>query len=198
VCTLGATPALLCGPSTSPLDSSRAVRAGLKTRRFDAFSSNRSGRIILWAFDHGGPMRYGEAMIDEAVLAVLYLTAWEERGLTRVCKGIDWEAANRLHERGLIDDPKSKSKSVIFIEEGLALEKSISRYEGGRICRSFDRGRRAPRLRLLATPVPSIKLDKRVRPSVPTAADCRGLRQQVRSRQYFFDEGRSARQCRLG
>jgi hypothetical protein len=65
-------------------------------------------------------MRYDEALIDEAVLAVLYLTAWEENGLTRAWKGIDWEATNRLHERGLIDDPKSKSKSVIFTEAGLA------------------------------------------------------------------------------
>ena len=65
-------------------------------------------------------MRYDEALIDEAVLAVLYLTAWEEHGLTRAWKGIDWEATNRLHELGLIDDPKSQSKSVIFTEEGLS------------------------------------------------------------------------------
>jgi len=71
-------------------------------------------------------MRYDETMIDEAVLAVLYLTAWEEHGLTRAWKGIDWEAANRLHERGLIDDPKSKSKSVIFTEEGLALARAAA------------------------------------------------------------------------
>jgi hypothetical protein len=61
-------------------------------------------------------MRYDEAKIDEAVLAVLYLTAWEEHGLTRAWKGIDWDASNRLHERGLIDDPKNKNKSVIFTE----------------------------------------------------------------------------------
>ena len=65
-------------------------------------------------------MRYDEAKIDEAVLAVLYLTAWEEHGLTRAWKGIDWDASNRLHERGFIDDPKNKNKSVVFTEEGLA------------------------------------------------------------------------------
>jgi hypothetical protein len=43
-------------------------------------------------------MRYDEAKIDEAVLAVLYLTAWEEHGLTRAWKGIDWNASNRLHD----------------------------------------------------------------------------------------------------
>jgi Domain of unknown function (DUF6429) len=71
-------------------------------------------------------MHYDEAKIDEAVLAVLYLTAWEEQGLTRAWKGIDWDASNRLHERGLIDDPKNKNKSVIFTEEGLALARAAA------------------------------------------------------------------------
>jgi hypothetical protein len=69
-------------------------------------------------------MRYDEAKIDEAVLAVLYLTAWEEHGLTRAWKGIDWDASDRLHERGLIDDPKNKNKSVIFTEQGLTLARA--------------------------------------------------------------------------
>jgi Domain of unknown function (DUF6429) len=37
---------------------------------------------------------------------------------------IDWRASNRLHDRGLIDDPKNKNKSVIFAEEGLALARA--------------------------------------------------------------------------
>jgi hypothetical protein len=69
-------------------------------------------------------MRYDEAKIDEAVLAVLYLTAWVEHGQTRAWKGVDWNASNRLHERGLIDDPKNKNQSVIFTEEGLALARA--------------------------------------------------------------------------
>jgi Domain of unknown function (DUF6429) len=69
-------------------------------------------------------MRYDEAKIDEAVLAVLYLTAFEENSLTRAWKGVDWAATNGLHERGLIDDSKSKNKSVIFSEEGLALARA--------------------------------------------------------------------------
>jgi hypothetical protein len=69
-------------------------------------------------------MRYDKAKIDEAVLAVLYLTAWEEHGLTRAWKGIDWDASSRLYERGLIDDPKNKNKSGVFTEEGLALARA--------------------------------------------------------------------------
>jgi hypothetical protein len=69
-------------------------------------------------------MHYEEEKIDEAVLAVLYLTAWEEHGLIRAWKGIDWNASNRLHERGLIDDPRNKNKSVAFTDEGLALART--------------------------------------------------------------------------
>ena len=71
-------------------------------------------------------MRYDEAKIDEAVLAVLYLTAWEEHGLTRAWKGIDWSASNRLYERGLIDDPQNKNKSIAFTEAGLALARAAA------------------------------------------------------------------------
>lgn len=54
--------------------------------------------------------------VDEAVLAILYLTLHDR---VRAWKGIDWEAMNRLHERGLIDDPVGKQKSIVFSEEGL-------------------------------------------------------------------------------
>jgi uncharacterized protein DUF6429 len=69
-------------------------------------------------------MHYEEEKIDEAVLAVLYLTAWEEHGLTRAWKGIDCNASNRLQQRGLIDDPRNKNKSVAFTDEGLALART--------------------------------------------------------------------------
>jgi len=71
-------------------------------------------------------MRYDESKIDEAVLAVLYLTAFERDGATFAWKGIDWEATNRLFERGLIDDPKGKAKSILFTSEGLAKAKAAA------------------------------------------------------------------------
>ncbi len=71
-------------------------------------------------------MHYDDTKVDEAVLAVLYLTAWKDHGLTRAWKGIDWDVSNRLHERGLIDDPKNKNKSIIFTEEGLALARAAA------------------------------------------------------------------------
>jgi hypothetical protein len=46
--------------------------------------------------------------IDRAVLALLYLGLHD---VDRAWKGFDWEAMNRLHERGFISDPRGKAKS---------------------------------------------------------------------------------------
>jgi Domain of unknown function (DUF6429) len=54
--------------------------------------------------------------IDEAVLALLYLNLHDQY---RSWKGFDWNALNRLHERGLIENPVNKAKSVVFTVEGL-------------------------------------------------------------------------------
>ncbi|MCI4592547.1 DUF6429 family protein [Sphingobium sp. BYY-5] len=59
--------------------------------------------------------------IDEAVLALLFLTLHEEDqlfGTARSWKSFDWSALDRLHQRGLILDPVGKSKSVILTREG--------------------------------------------------------------------------------
>ena len=54
--------------------------------------------------------------IDEAVLALLYLGLHDR---WRAWKGFDWEALDRLHAKGMISNPASKAKSVVFTEEGL-------------------------------------------------------------------------------
>jgi hypothetical protein len=58
--------------------------------------------------------------IDEAVLALLYLTRCDQRFGAAAWKSHDWDALNRLHEKGYIDNPVSKNKSVGFTEEGKA------------------------------------------------------------------------------
>lgn len=55
--------------------------------------------------------------IDEAVLALLYLTLHDR---ARAWKGLDWDAMDRLHRKGLIYDPVGKAKSVVLTDEGLA------------------------------------------------------------------------------
>lgn len=58
--------------------------------------------------------------IDDAVLALLHLTICDTRFGTSAWKGHDWAALGRLHEKGLIDNPVGRAKSVGLTEEGKA------------------------------------------------------------------------------
>jgi len=62
-------------------------------------------------------MTLDDDKIDRAVLALLYLGVHDG---ARAWKGFNWDAMNRLHEKGFITDPRGKAKSVVFTEEGLA------------------------------------------------------------------------------
>ena len=66
-------------------------------------------------------MEYNEEKVDEMALALLYLTSFEDHGIKRAWKGIDWEVSDRLFQKGYIHNPKSKAKSVVFTEEGYKL-----------------------------------------------------------------------------
>ncbi len=61
-------------------------------------------------------MEIDQEKIDEAVLALLYLTLHDG---ARAWKSVDWQAMNRLHEKGLIANPVGKAKSVQFTAAGL-------------------------------------------------------------------------------
>lgn len=61
-------------------------------------------------------MELNEQKIDEAALALLYLTLHD---YDRAWKQLDWNITNRLHDKGLLEDPVGRSKSVVFTEEGL-------------------------------------------------------------------------------
>ena len=61
-------------------------------------------------------MKLDTDKIDEAVLALLFLTLHDD---VRAWKGFDWDALDRLHEKGMIANPASKAKSVVFTPEGL-------------------------------------------------------------------------------
>ena len=67
--------------------------------------------------------------IDDAVLALLYLgvhgDSFLPETMARAWKGFDWEAMNRLHEKGFIWDPVNKAKSVVLTEQGLARSKAL-------------------------------------------------------------------------
>ncbi|SDD93815.1 DUF6429 family protein [Rhodospira trueperi] len=53
--------------------------------------------------------------IDDTVLALLLLGLHNG---DRVWKGMDWDAMERLHEKGLITNPVGTAKSVAFTPEG--------------------------------------------------------------------------------
>lgn len=71
-------------------------------------------------------MELDEQRIDDAVLALLYLNLHDGQ---RAWKSLNWEAMERLHEKGLISDPVGKAKSVVFSDEGLK--------ESERLCRKL-------------------------------------------------------------
>jgi hypothetical protein len=60
--------------------------------------------------------------IDDAVLALMQLGLWD---VDRTWKGFDWAALGRLHDRGLISDPKGKAKSVLLTPEGMERSKAL-------------------------------------------------------------------------
>jgi hypothetical protein len=62
-------------------------------------------------------MKLDTQKIDRAVLAFLYLGLHDG---ARTWKGFDWDAMDRLHQKGYISDPVGKAKSVLFTDEGLA------------------------------------------------------------------------------
>jgi hypothetical protein len=70
---------------------------------------------------------YNEEKVDEMVLALLHLTSFSEGGSVRAWKSHDWDALNRLHEKGLISDPKSKAKSILLSEEGTRKSEELFR-----------------------------------------------------------------------
>lgn len=61
-------------------------------------------------------MEIDEDKIDDAVLALLYLTL---HGNDRAWKTFDWDAMGRLYQKELIENPVGKAKSVLLTDEGV-------------------------------------------------------------------------------
>jgi hypothetical protein len=67
-------------------------------------------------------MKYDEDKVDEMVLALLFLTLHDNY---RAWKGHDWGAMERLHNKGMIDNPVGKDKSVVLTDEGLQRSREL-------------------------------------------------------------------------
>ena len=65
-------------------------------------------------------MDYDKDKVDDMVLALLWLTTFGEKQLgqsvLRAWKGHDWDALNRLHEKGFIGDPVGKANRYSGLE----------------------------------------------------------------------------------
>ena len=70
-------------------------------------------------------MEYDKEEVDQATLALMWLVTESDKYGSRAWKGFDWDTLNRLHEKGLISDPKRKAKSVALSEEALELSETL-------------------------------------------------------------------------
>ena len=66
-----------------------------------------------------------ENKVDDAALALLYLTMHNDTFGTRAWKNLDWNVMDRLHEKGYISNPQSKAKSVAVTAEGEERSKEL-------------------------------------------------------------------------
>ena len=70
-------------------------------------------------------MNFDQNKVDEAVLALMWLVLHRDGPVVRAWKGFDWDTLDRLHEKGLISDPKSKARSVVLSDEAVKLSESL-------------------------------------------------------------------------
>lgn len=68
-------------------------------------------------------MEFDERKVDEAVLALLYLTLHDGN---RAWKTIDFAAIERLQEQDSLSSAASRAKSVVFTEKGLRVAEQLA------------------------------------------------------------------------
>lgn len=69
-------------------------------------------------------MEIDKEKVDDAILALLFLSLDRDG---HSWKSFDWDAMNRLHEKGYIGNPVSKMKSVILTDEGAERSEQLFR-----------------------------------------------------------------------
>jgi len=70
-------------------------------------------------------MEYDKEKVDEVTLALMWLVTQNDKYGNRAWKSFDWDTLDRLHEKGLISDPKRNTKSVVLSEEGVELSETL-------------------------------------------------------------------------
>ncbi len=78
------------------------------------------------------PANINQDKLSEAALAILGLSAFQDHHVVRAWKGMDWDLLDALYQKGWIADPKGKTKSVVFTDEGARLAPDLlARHFGG-------------------------------------------------------------------
>lgn len=67
-------------------------------------------------------MTYDRSRAGELTLALMYLTLHDD---VRVWKGYSWDVLDHLFQQGLISDPRSRARSVVLTEDGLARSRAL-------------------------------------------------------------------------
>jgi hypothetical protein len=70
-------------------------------------------------------MEYDKGKVDGMVLALMWLVLHGDKNEVRAWKGFDWDTLDRLHEKGLISDAKSKAKSIALSDKAVQLSESL-------------------------------------------------------------------------
>ena len=70
-------------------------------------------------------MEFDKEKVDQETLALMWLVTESDKYGSRAWKGFDWDTLDRLHEKGLISDPKRKAKSVALSDEAVELSERL-------------------------------------------------------------------------
>jgi peptidoglycan hydrolase CwlO-like protein len=98
------------------------ARLGRRLRRGRGKDTFDRAKITRYRFAGDIAMALDTDRIDDTVLALLYLTLHDQY---RAWKGFDWDTLSRLHEKGMIENPVGKAKSVEFTTDGLRRSKEM-------------------------------------------------------------------------
>lgn len=83
-------------------------------------------------------MEYDQDKVDDMVLVLMYLGIFSERPVRRAWKSFDWNALDRLLEKGYISDPKSAARSVVVNDSGAQLAESLFKKHFGIVDNGVD------------------------------------------------------------
>lgn len=78
-------------------------------------------------------MDYDHDKVDEMALALMFLSLSKSGGVSRAWKGFDWGTLDRMHRKGWISDPMTRSPSIDLTPGAAQLAEEVFRRHFGKI-----------------------------------------------------------------